>query len=165
MNFLKLAALMLTLASATPVIASNWNPDHVRVPLGSEHVGSNPTSNLNEINPGLALTWDTTWVDFTAGAVKNSFEDVAPFFTFSRDVWRNDSCGVAGFLGTAHYGDRSDISPHSHNGWIPIGGVHAECGPAFVQIMPGRGLARPASGKAQADAIIVFGLTFDIEDF
>ena len=162
MNFIN-TAIMMTLLAAQSAVASDLNPDRVRMPMATEHVNSAPSSNLNETNPGIALTWEGDIVDFTAGMVRNSFDNDAPFLTVSRDWWRNDTCAVASFLGTAHYPELKETTTYQHNGWIPFGGMHVVCGVLFVQAMPGRGLAGAASGKGQADAIVVLGLTFDLD--
>ena len=161
MKSAKVAALLATLI-APPTAASDFTPDRIRMPLATDHVNSAPSSNLNEQNPGIALTWEGNLLDFTAGVVRNSFDNDAAFMTVSRDWWGNDSCAVASFLGTAHYPELQKTTSYQYNGWIPIGGMHVECGPVFVQAMPGRGLAGAASGKARADAILVVGLTFDL---
>lgn len=137
-------------------------PDYIRLPLATNHVNSAPSADLNETNPGLALTWMAPWADVTAGVVRNSFGDAAPFVTLSRDLWRGDICVAGSFVGTARYREMTGKAPYQVNGWIPIGGLHAECGPVFVQAMPGRGLVGSAADKGHADAILVFGLTTDI---
>lgn len=164
MYLFKIATLVLTLTLGLPVAANNLNPDRVRMPMATEHVNSAPASNLNETNPGLALTWEGRGIDFTAGVVKNSFGNTAPFLTVSRDWWSNDTCAVASFLGTAHYPELQGKTSYQYQGWIPIGGMHVECGSVFLQAMPGRGLVGSASGKSHADAILVFGVTFDLGD-
>ncbi|WP_341365843.1 hypothetical protein [Yoonia sp. BS5-3] len=157
--FATIFAVALTCAAS--LHASDLRPDSVRVPLASEHVNSD--ADLNEINPGLALTWEGNWVDVTAGFVRNSFDNNAPFLTISRDIWANDICSVAGFIGSARYTELMDKTDVHLNGWIPIGGAHAECGPVFLQAMPGRGIVGQASGPKAADAILVVGITMDFE--
>jgi hypothetical protein len=163
MNVLRITALALALVQGTVLQARDLMPDRVRVPLATEHVNGDVKGTLNEINPGLALTWDAAWADVTVGVVRNSFSDSAPFATLSRDLWRGDICGVAAFLGTAHYRAVKGRTPYDVNGWIPIGGLHLECGPGFVQVMPGSGVMDAGAGKGRSDTILVFGLTFDLD--
>lgn len=160
MNFVKIFALFASIFTATGTMAFDLQPDSLRIPLASEHVNSD--ADLNEFNPGIALTWEGDWVDVTAGVLRNSFKDYAPFVSISRDVWSNDTCSVAGFVGSARYTHLMDRTPYHLNGWIPVGGLHAECGPVFVQAMPGRGIVGQASGPKAADAILVVGLTMDL---
>lgn len=162
MNMLKKAALAVCLLVPSQLWAWDFMPDEIRVPLGSRHVNNQMDVDLNEINPGFALTWNGGWADITAGSLRNSFHNTAPFITISRDFWEGEHCSLAGFVGTAHYPELSDTVQFQHNGWIPIGGLHSECGPFFVQAMPGRGLIGGPSGKAHSDVILVFGLTLDI---
>lgn len=154
-------ALAVAAALAGPLHASDLRPDSVRVPLASKHVNSD--ADLNEVNPGIALTWDGTWADFTAGFVRNSFDNNAPFVSVSRDIWENDTCSVAGFIGTARYIELMDKTNYHLDGWITVGGIHMECGPVFVQAMPGRGIVGQASGPKAADAILLVGITMDFE--
>lgn len=159
MKLLKIAAIAAAILTHSAAHARDLMPDHIRIPLATNHVNSAKSAELNEINPGLALTWDRPWADVTAGVVRNSFGDAAPFVTLSRDLWRGDTCAAGVFFGTAHYRVLKNTTPYEMNGWIPIGGLHVECGPVFMQAMPGRGLVGSAAGKGRADAILVFGVT------
>jgi hypothetical protein len=162
MKMLRKAALAVCFLLPSQLLGWDIIPDEIRVPLGSRHVNNQMDVDLNEINPGFALTWDGGWADITAGSMRNSFRNTAAFVTVSRDIWQGDNCSVAGFLGTAHYPELSETVKYQHNGWIPIGGLHTECGNVFIQAMPGRGLIGGPSGKAHSDVILVFGLTLDI---
>ncbi|WP_211216546.1 hypothetical protein [Yoonia vestfoldensis] len=146
----------------TVVQAYDLIPDRITIPLATNHINSEARDRLNENNPGLALTWDAALADVTIGVVRNSFSDPAPFVTLSRDLWRGDTCSAAGFFGTAHYPSLANRTSYDVNGWIPVGGLHLECGPGFVQVMPGSSIMDKAPGKGHANAILVVGLTFDL---
>lgn len=162
MYFFKIAALTLALVASLPAMAFDLRPDNLRIPLASEHVNSD--ADLNEFNPGLAATWEGDWFDFSAGFIRNSFSNTAPFVSISRDIWQNDTCSVAGFVGSARYTELMDKTDFHLDGWIPVGGLHMECGPVYLQAMPGRGIVGQASGPKAADAILVVGLTFDLDN-
>ena len=141
---------------------ADWSPDQIRFSIASNHVNNSNSHNLNEHNPGISLTWKGRWLDVNTGMFRNSFEDNAPFVFISRDIWSTTTCSTAGFMGTAHYPSISNEAPYQINKWIPMGGLEFECGPYFVQAMPGRGLFSDASGKGVSDAILVFGFVFDL---
>lgn len=162
MYLFRIAALILSLFASLPALAFDLSPDNLRITLASEHVNSD--ADLNEFNPGLVLTWNGDWADISAGFIRNSFDNTAPIVTLSRDIWRNDTCGVGGFVGTARYTELTEKTDFHLDGWIPIGGLNIECGPVFLQAMPGRGIIGQASGPKAADAILVFGLTLNLRN-
>ena len=162
MKLFEIVAAAACLLLPAPLLAWDIIPDQIRIHLASRHVNNQNAANLNETNPGFALTWEGDWFDFTAGSLRNSFDNTAPFVTISRNFWEGEHCSVAGFLGTARYPELSNTISFQHNGWIPIGGINTECGPFFMQAMPGRGILGGPSGKAHSDAILVFGLKMDI---
>ncbi len=164
MVVLKIAVMALAVAFGTGARAYDLIPDRATMPLATNHVNSAARDRLNETNPGLALTWDTALADVTVGVVRNSFSDPAPFLTLSRDLWRGDTCSAAAFIGTAHYPSLRNRTSYDVDGWIPLGGLHLECGYGFVQIMPGSSIMEKAPGKDHADAILVFGLAFDLAE-
>lgn len=164
MMVLKITVLAVAMTFGTGLRAYDLVPDRITLPLATNHINSDARDRLNETNPGLAVTWNAAPVDVTVGVVRNSFSDPAPFVTLSRDLWRGDTCHAAGFIGTAHYPSLRNRTSYDVDGWIPLGGLHLECGPGFVQIMPGSSILDRAPGKGHADAIVVFGLAFDLSD-
>ncbi|WP_322889254.1 MULTISPECIES: hypothetical protein [unclassified Yoonia] len=152
------------MAFGTVAQADRPGPDRITMPLATNHLNSAARHRMNETNPGLALTWDAAPLDVTVGVVRNSFSEPAPFITLSRDFWRGETCRAAAFIGTAHYPSLRNRTSYDIKGWIPLGGLHLECGFAFVQIMPGSSFMDKAPNDSHADAILVFGLTFDLSD-
>ena len=161
MKLLKIAALAMLLFAGLPASARDLSPDNLRITLASEHVNSD--ADLNEVNPGLVATWEGDLFDFSAGFVRNSFGNNAPIVTISRDIWHNDTCSVAGFVGSARYTELMEKTDFHLDGWIPVGGMHVECGRVFLQAMPGRGIVGQASGPKAADAILVVGITLELD--
>lgn len=160
MYLLKIATLTISLLASLPALAFDLRPDSLRIPLASEHVNSD--AELNEFNPGLVLTWEGNWADISAGFIRNSFDDIAPIATISRNIWHNDRCDFSGFVGTARYTELIEKTDVHLDGWIPVGGLSLECGHVFLQAMPGRGIVGQASGPKAADAIFLFGFSLDL---
>jgi hypothetical protein len=164
MTMLKLAVMAMAMTYGTSVPAYDVVPDRISIPLATNHINSAAKDRLNETNPGLAVTWDGTFSHVTIGIVRNSFSDPAPFFTLSRELWRGDTCSASGFIGTARYPSLTNQTTYDVDGWIPLGGLHLECGYGFVQVMPGSSMMDQAPGKGHADAILVFGMSLNISD-
>jgi hypothetical protein len=152
---------MVLIALAGMAQAQDLRPDRLLVPLISDHVNDRSNS-LNEFNPGLVLGWDGGFADLSLGVLRNSFGDPAPVVTLSRDIWGNEACALAVFAGTARYTALQGRVSYERAGWVPIGGLHLECGPVFLQALPGAGLSGDDSAKGQAKAILLAGLRFDL---
>lgn len=139
---IRIGALLCLLATAATA------QDRVSILAGSHHFGA--SVEFQESNPGLFLTWDRV----TVGAYVNSYDRQSVALTYALPVMSGDDWSVDLFGGAAWYsGNGRGFAVHVGD-IVPIGGVQARYRNVFVQLLP-------SDGKA-TDAIIAFGLTFDL---
>lgn len=139
--------------------AAAEGPDRVSLLLGSHHIAA--TTEFEEINPGLFLTWEDAFglgrlsVDANAGIFRNSYGETALAVTGAVPFYERGAVEIAGFLGLAHYpedGRRLRVSIAGDV--IFVAGLQARVGPAFVQVIPSDG--------QETDAILAAGVTFPL---
>ncbi|MEM6887322.1 MAG: hypothetical protein AAF636_04190 [Pseudomonadota bacterium] len=143
-------ALIFVISVFLPTLAYA-GPDRLSVLLGTEHF--NATRDFQEFNPGLFLTWESTY-DYSVGLFYNSYEEVSPIVTVGRDweVAPNFDLGVFG--GLAIYPGDGDEFRISAGDLVPLVGLQARYGNVFAQFIP-------ADGDS-VDAVLAIGLTFEL---
>jgi len=129
-------------------------PDRVSILAGSKHFGTHGYD-FNEVNPGLALTWDFDRTDITVGAYRNSFNEMSYTLTVGYDLIKTDALEVGPFIGLATYKGYTDWFPVSWGDVVPVGGVQAVWYPGgpvglSARLMPG--------GAKKLPLIAAFGL-------
>ncbi len=154
MRFCKLriggAVLLAALWGGLPALAQ----DRVAILLGSHHV--NATSDFEEVNPGAFLTWEGQRFDWTVGGFRNSYGGGSAAAMVALPVFERGVAQIALTGGLALYpGDGHRFDVHVGD-VIPLLGVQARYGNAFVQAFPGDG--------STTDAVLSFGLTFGLSD-
>ncbi len=149
------ALLAGLLALAGPAAAG---PDRVSALIGSRHIGA---SGFEEVNPGIFLTWDKAFeawgqpIGFNIGLFRNSYGRPGMAATASLPILQRGSFDLGIFAGTALYPvDGRRFAVHVGD-FVPIAGVQARWGNAFVQVIP-------SDGKP-VQAIVSFGLTFKLD--
>lgn len=150
MRFFALS-LLAFLGTCAPAFA---DPDRVSFLLGSHHVGA-PEGLYDEVNPGVFLTWEGTPFDVSAGVFHNSYGGTSFAALGSWSFFERESLALSVFVGAAYYGEAAAYNAVHFKGWIPLGGLEARYRQGFVQVMP-------SDGKI-VDAIVTFGLTFDLD--
>ncbi|NNE87487.1 MAG: hypothetical protein HKN27_05365 [Silicimonas sp.] len=145
-----LRVLFCLMIAAGPVFAG---PDRVAIHLGSHHAGA--TTEFEEMNPGLFLSWDRPHgVTVTVGAFRNSYGRGSVAATIAKTVFERNQTSAAVFTGLAHYpGNGSDIR-HAVGDVVPLAGVQLRYRHVFMNIMPGDG--------DTVDAIFSFGVTLPL---
>ncbi len=138
---------LLCFALAAPVSAQA-GPDRLSFLLGSHH--ASPGQDFEEINPGVFLTWDGT-LDTTVGVFRNSYGRGALAVTAAYPLYEADRFRFSVFAGAAYYPEDGRRFRVHVGDVIPLGGLQAEFGPAFVQVIPSDG--------READVVFSFGLT------
>lgn len=133
-------------------------PDRFSVLLGSKHVGG---AGFEEVNPGIFLTWDNAFEAFgqpiglNLGVFRNSYGRPGMAATASLPIFQRGSFDLGLFGGTALYPvDGRRFAVHVGD-FVPIAGLQARWGNAFVQVIP-------SDGKP-VQAIVSFGLTFKLD--
>lgn len=150
---MKLFILVLGLVLA-PVSGSAIEPDRLSFTFGSMHL--NATSEFNEFNPGVFLTWENER-KYHLGAYWNSYEKVSVAALVGWPIIGDENWTFDIIAGGAYYpGDGRDF-PVSLGDFVPLAGVQLRTGRFFAQVFPGDGDI--------VDAIISFGVTIPIEDF
>lgn len=139
---------LVWLASLTGALAG---PDRVSVLLGSNHV--NATSDFNDFNPGLFLSWEErlTW---SAGVYYNSYDKISVAGVAGFPIVRSDDFAIEVIGGLAYYPDDGRRFAVHFGDIVPLVGLQGRAGPVFAQAIPGGGQA--------VDAIISVGLTFSL---
>lgn len=129
-------------------------PDRVALLFGSRHI--NPTSEFEELNPGVFAVWDaerTNWpVDISLGAFRNSYGRGSVAALAAWPVWQGNNAELSLFGGLAHYPEDGRRFLVSLGDVVPLGGVQLRAGPVVTQLIPGDGEV--------TDATLTFGLTF-----
>lgn len=144
------AVLLAALSGALPAYAQ----DRVSILLGSHHV--NATTDFEEFNPGAFLTWEGQRVDWTVGGFRNSYGGGSAAVMVGLPVFERGLAQIALTGGLAVYpGDGHRFDVHAGD-VIPLVGVRARYGNAFVQVLPGDGNT--------TDAVLSFGLTFGLSE-
>ncbi|WP_272006358.1 hypothetical protein [Roseovarius sp. ZX-A-9] len=142
--------LMAALWAGLPANAQ----DRVSILLGSHHV--NAPSSYEEFNPGAFLTWEQERFDWTVGGFRNSYGKGAVAAMVGMPIYERGVAQIALTGGLALYpGDGSRFDVHAGD-VIPLAGVRARYGNAFMQVFPGDG--------SSMDAILSFGLSFGLKD-
>lgn len=140
---------------ATPAMA-DLAPDRLSFLLGSYHV--DPASDFEEVNPGVFLTWEGVAldgrVDLNAGVFRNSYGRAAVAATGTFTLAERDNFALGVFAGAAYYPEDGRRFAVSLGDVVPLAGVQAIWGPAFVQFIPQDG--------NEADAVFAFGLTLPL---
>lgn len=145
---MRLAAALASVL-ATPAMAE---PDRVSILLGSRHPGASVT--YEQVNPGIFLTWEDRafGLDYSAGVYRNSYGRASVAATAALPIIERGQFQAAVFGGLALYpGNGDDFAVHAGD-MVPIAGLQARMGNAFVQVMPGDGMA-----------VVSFGLTFPLD--
>ena len=140
------ALLLSALLAPSAAVAG---PDRVSVLVGSRHLGTE--FEFNEVNPGLFLTWELERFDVTVGAYHNSYSKQSFAASVAYPLLRGDDWSVDAFAGLATYFGTTNPDI------VPMAGLQARYGPAFVQYVP-------VPGGQYISGLISFGLTFEIED-
>ena len=142
-----LRVLICLVIAAGPVCAG---PDRMAFHLGSYHAGA--TSEFEEVNPGLFLSWDRpNEVVLSVGAFRNSYGRGSVAATAAKVFYRGRNSAAAVFAGLAHYpGNGNDIR-HAIGDFVPLAGLQLHYRSLFVNVMPGDG--------DTLDAIFSFGVT------
>ncbi|MBZ8119057.1 hypothetical protein KUD11_10405 [Roseovarius sp. LXJ103] len=144
------SALAVALCAAGPGMAQ----DRVSILLGSHHV--NASFDFEEINPGAFLTWEGDQVDWTVGGFRNSYGGASAAVMLGMPVYERGPAQIALTAGLAVYpGDGRRFAVRAGD-VVPLGGIRARYGNAFVQVFPSDGNT--------TDAIVSFGLTFSLTD-
>lgn len=147
--------MMLIKAIALSFLATSAHadPDRVSILIGSSHL--NAKMEFEESNPGVFLTWEGRRVDLTVGAYRNSYGKASVAATASVPVLRWGKGEASVFAGLALYpGDGRKFAAHVGD-IVPLVGLQVRHGNAFAQIIPSDGYV--------VDAIVSFGLTFELE--
>ena len=149
-NARMLRVICCLMIAAGPVHAG---PDRVAVHLGSHHAGT--TTEFEEVNPGLFLSWDRpNGVALSVCAFRNSYGRASVAVTAARTFYRRKNSAVSGFVGLAHYpGNGNDIA-HAIGDFVPLAGLQFRYRHVFVNVMPG--------DSETVEAIYSFGLTFPL---
>ncbi len=134
---------------ALTATAATAGPDRAYILAGSKHLGTD--YDFNEVNPGLFLTWELDRFDVTVGAYHNSYGKGSMAASVAYPLVRGDDWSVDAFAGLATY-----FGTHNPD-VVPMAGLQARYGPAFVQYVP-------VPGGQYISGLISFGLTFEIED-
>ena len=145
----------LALALVCPVFASEiaHAQDLVSILLGSHHIWAN--SNFEEFNPGAFLTWEGDKMDWTVGGFRNSYGGASTAVMVARSLWEQGVFDLSLTGGLALYpGEGRNFDVHAGD-VIPLVGLHARYGNAFVQAFQSDG--------ATADGLLTFGLTFSLD--
>ena len=137
------------LAAAQPAAAQ----DRVSILLGSYHVNS--SFNFEEFNPGAFLTWEGERFDWSVGGFRNSYGGGSVAAMVGYPVYDWDWGQIALTGGLALYPGEGDRFKYNAGDVIPLAGMRATVGNAFVQAFP--------SDSKTTDAIISFGLTFGLD--
>jgi hypothetical protein len=145
-----LFTLTIWVLAAFPVQAG---PDRLSFSVGSLHV--NPTSDFNEFNPGVFLTWDRTARKYHLGAYYNSYSRISVGAFAAYPIAGNENFTVDILYGAAYYPEDGRNFPYSWGDIVPILGLQTRIGYFFGQVFPGDGDV--------VDAIISVGLTFPTE--
>lgn len=147
--------LLLFCLAAGPVSADPA-PDRLSFLIGSHHFS--PGQDFEEFNPGVFLTWDNVLLDGRAdlnlGVFRNSYGRTAVAATGTFPVWESGAFEAGFFAGAAYYPEDGRRFRVHIGDVVPLGGIQASYGPAFVQLIPGDG--------READAVISFGVTWKI---
>ena len=148
--------LMLKMAAYAAVICFGlpaWSQDRVAILLGSHHV--NATANFQETNPGAFLIWEKKRYDWSVGGFRNSYGGGSAAVMFGMPIFERGTAQLALTGGVAVYpGDGYRFDARVGD-FIPLGGIRARVGNAFVQVFPSDGNT--------TDAVVSFGLTFDLD--
>ncbi|MFY9237581.1 MAG: hypothetical protein WAO78_01650 [Roseovarius sp.] len=143
-------ALAAAFCAASPGAAQ----DRVSILLGSHHV--NASFDFEEFNPGAFLTWEGARVDWTVGGFRNSYGGASAAVMLGLPIYERGEAQIALTGGLAVYpGDGRRFAVRAGD-VVPLGGIRARYGNAFVQVFPSDGNT--------TDAIISFGLTFSLKD-
>ena len=127
------------------------DPDRVSVLLGSSHVGA--TSDFNDFNPGLFLSWEER-LTLSAGVFYNSYEKISVAGVAGFPIVRTDDYAVEVIGGLAYYPEDGRRFAVHFGDVVPLLGLQGRAGPVFAQVIPGGGQA--------VDAIVSVGLTFSL---
>lgn len=145
---LAFTALMITPGAAVADL------DRVSILAGSHHVDAK--LRFEESNPGVFLTFEGETLDWSIGAYRNSFGKASVAVTAALPVLEWDQGELSVFVGLAHYpGDGRYFAVHLGD-VVPIGGLQVRHNQMFLQVIPSDGYT--------TDAIVSFGLTFDVND-
>lgn len=139
------------IAAALIALATTANADRISVLIGSRHIGA---TGFEGTNPGLFYTFERDRLGLSLGAFRNSYgkASVAAFASWDLLAW--DGGVLAVFGGVAHYpGDGRTMRIHARD-VVPLAGMQLRQGHFFAQVIPMDG--------APVDALISFGLTFDL---
>ncbi len=140
-----LAALVAVLSLTTSAAAG---PDRFSLLLGSKHIGA---SGFEEVNPGIFLTWERQF-DFSLGLFRNSYGRPAVAAVAAYPLYQRGTFQLAVFGGTALYPVEGRRFRAHLGDFVPVAGVQARLGKAFVQVIPSDG--------QPVEAIFSFGMTF-----
>ena len=141
--------LAVLLASAASPLAAD--PDRLSFLLGSHHIDA--AGNFQEFNPGVFLTWERR-LDYSLGIYRNSYDRLSVAGTLAWPVYETGDFQLDLFGALALYpkdGRRFEIS---FGDVILLGGLQMRYRNAFLQVIPSDG--------GEVDAIVSFGLTFDL---
>jgi len=141
--------MKIILATALALMASTAtaDPDRVYILAGSKHLGTD--YEFNEVNPGLFLAWEMEHFDLTVGAYHNSYGKGSMAASVAYPLLRGDDWSVDAFAGLATYFNTTNPDI------VPMAGIQARYGPAFVQYVP-------VPGGQYISGLISVGLTFQI---
>ena len=152
-----LRSVMVALIGIVWASSALAGPDRVAILLGSEHVNAD---GFEETNPGIFLTWTeavfNNRADVSIGGFRNSYGDGSLAVSLAVPIVRKKHWGIDAFSALAWYPGNGDRFEFSAGDVIPIIGLQTRVGPTFVQFIPG--------GDDSVDAILSFGLTFDLNN-
>jgi hypothetical protein len=123
-------------------------PDRVSFLFGSHHLAA--SSDFEELNPGVFLTWDRR-LDYSVGVFRNSYGRGAIAALAALPVYERGAFQLDLFAGAAYYPEDGRRFRAHLGDIIPMGGLQMRYGYAFAQIIPSDG--------RDADAIVSFGVT------
>ena len=133
--------------------AAEAGPDRVSLLLGSGHIGAK--MEFQETNPGLFLTWEGEWADFSVGAYRNSYGRGSFAAMLGVPVMSGNLGEVSLMAGVAYYPkDGRTFRIHAGD-FVPLVGLQVVSGNFFLQALPGDGVV--------IDGLVAAGLTFSLD--
>ena len=145
-------AAILSVATVTGADAQVARPDRIGILVGSHHVGAE--EDFEEFNPGVILSWERD-LDWSLGAYRNSYDRLSAVAAVGKNWELRPGIEAGVFGGAAWYPeDGRRLAVHVGD-VVPIGGLQARVGHAFVQVIPAFGLG--------ADAIVAGGISFPLD--